>query len=253
VFCPDCKAEYRFGFTKCSDCGVDLVAHLPDGSSALMELVGDPDAMKVLWAGVDAQMSGSVRKALDTAKIAYKEDTVESQLMPAFRQCIYRIEVRRGDYKAAVESIQDLVGGDAIKPKSPSALLDRNSSFLNVLGISRGLFHRGPVGEPSPTQTGADEIESHAIAENDFESSDSSGHVAQDDLAEDFFPEDATSEVWSGEDQEMAENIRMCLREVGIGSEVKEQNGKSRVLVMPQAEARAREIIREIIEATPPE
>src|ERR1051326_4940094 len=29
MFCPRCKAEYRLGFTKCSDCHVDLVDQLP--------------------------------------------------------------------------------------------------------------------------------------------------------------------------------------------------------------------------------
>ena len=28
-FCPVCKVEYREGFAKCSDCGVDLVSELP--------------------------------------------------------------------------------------------------------------------------------------------------------------------------------------------------------------------------------
>ena len=30
MFCPNCKAEYREGFTHCSDCDVDLVASLPE-------------------------------------------------------------------------------------------------------------------------------------------------------------------------------------------------------------------------------
>jgi hypothetical protein len=29
MFCPQCKAEYRVGFTRCSDCGVELVDLLP--------------------------------------------------------------------------------------------------------------------------------------------------------------------------------------------------------------------------------
>jgi hypothetical protein len=29
MFCPQCKAEYRAGFIKCSDCDVALVEHLP--------------------------------------------------------------------------------------------------------------------------------------------------------------------------------------------------------------------------------
>jgi hypothetical protein len=34
MFCPQCKAEYRVGFTRCSDCGIDLVDHLPVEQSA---------------------------------------------------------------------------------------------------------------------------------------------------------------------------------------------------------------------------
>jgi hypothetical protein len=29
MFCPECKVEYRPGFTRCSDCDVDLVERLP--------------------------------------------------------------------------------------------------------------------------------------------------------------------------------------------------------------------------------
>src|SRR5437773_2639383 len=29
MFCPKCKAEYRAGFRRCSDCDVELVDHLP--------------------------------------------------------------------------------------------------------------------------------------------------------------------------------------------------------------------------------
>jgi Putative prokaryotic signal transducing protein len=29
MFCPQCKTEYREGFTTCSDCGVPLVSELP--------------------------------------------------------------------------------------------------------------------------------------------------------------------------------------------------------------------------------
>ncbi len=34
MFCPECKAEYREGFTKCSDCNVDLVEKLADESAS---------------------------------------------------------------------------------------------------------------------------------------------------------------------------------------------------------------------------
>jgi hypothetical protein len=253
MFCPVCKAEYREGFTECSDCGVALVRQLSDGSGATAKFVGDPDAMEVLWAGVDARTSSSIGSALDAAKIAYKEDSVESQLMPAFRQSIYRIRVRRADFEAALKSVQGLAGSDEISRKSPSAILDKNSSFLNLLGIDRNLFNRGPIGGSSAPESTSDQSEAVPILEADSEDAEPASDTAQDDLVEDFHPEDATAEVWSGEDAEMAENFRVCLREVGIGCNVRQENGKSRVFVLPQAEARAREIIREIIEATAPE
>ncbi len=31
MFCPECKAEYREGFSRCSDCHVNLVKQLPPG------------------------------------------------------------------------------------------------------------------------------------------------------------------------------------------------------------------------------
>lgn len=33
MYCPKCRAEYREGFTRCSDCGLDLVEVLPPPSS----------------------------------------------------------------------------------------------------------------------------------------------------------------------------------------------------------------------------
>jgi hypothetical protein len=253
MFCPVCKAEYRYGFAECSDCGVALVEQLSDDSGVAARTIGNPDAMEVLWAGVDARTSSSIGSALDAAKIAYKEDSVESQLMPAFRQSIYRIRVRRGDFEAAVKSIRGLGGSDDLNSKSPSAILDRNSSFLNLLGIDRSLFNRGPIGGSSTPESTSDQPEAVPILEDDSEDAEPASDTAQDDLVEEFHPEDATAEVWSGEDAEMAENIRMCLREVGIGSELRQVNSKSGVYVLPQSEARAREIVREIVEDTPPE
>jgi hypothetical protein len=35
MFCPECRAEYRPGFTRCSDCDVDLVHELPEPDTAI--------------------------------------------------------------------------------------------------------------------------------------------------------------------------------------------------------------------------
>ena len=34
MFCPQCKAEYRVGFIRCSDCDVELVGQLPADAPA---------------------------------------------------------------------------------------------------------------------------------------------------------------------------------------------------------------------------
>ena len=74
-----------------------------------------------------------------------------------------------------------------------------------------------------------------------------------DDIVEDFDPDDATCEVWSGDDCQMAQIFNDCLRNVGIGCVVKSDVPKVRILVLPESEKRAREVVREIIEQTPPQ
>ena len=43
MFCPKCKVEYRPGFTRCSDCEVDLVDVLPE------EDLSSDEALTMLW------------------------------------------------------------------------------------------------------------------------------------------------------------------------------------------------------------
>jgi hypothetical protein len=66
-------------------------------------------------------------------------------------------------------------------------------------------------------------------------------------------PAAATVEIWSGEDAALAEHLEACLHENVIG--VRRQGsgpGRLRLLVMPVDENSAREIIREVCDATPP-
>ena len=43
MFCPQCKLEYRAGFTKCNDCDLDLVEDLDD----VVENHDDPGYVRV--------------------------------------------------------------------------------------------------------------------------------------------------------------------------------------------------------------
>ena len=63
----------------------------------------------------------------------------------------------------------------------------------------------------------------------------------------------ASVEIWNGEDPALADLLESCLRENRIGSRRQGANtGAIRLWVMPIDESAAREIIREVREATPP-
>jgi uncharacterized protein with PIN domain len=72
VFCPECKAEYRQGFTRCSDCDVQLV-------KSYVEAVRHPIAKKVevpdeygarLWHGTDPHFYLGLLGSLWNKKVA---------------------------------------------------------------------------------------------------------------------------------------------------------------------------------------
>jgi hypothetical protein len=75
MFCPQCKAEYRVGFVRCSHCDAELVGHLPvDGSSPGTEVPGgftdyplqsEPElvVIRTYQRGVDADLAKSVLEA----------------------------------------------------------------------------------------------------------------------------------------------------------------------------------------------
>jgi len=78
----------------------------------------------------------------------------------------------------------------------------------------------------------------------------------------DWHPDDATAEIWSGEDWYVAEMIAMSLRENQIecrtDPEAETDPGDApptavKIYVLPDDEARAKEIVREITDAAPPE
>jgi hypothetical protein len=69
-----------------------------------------------------------------------------------------------------------------------------------------------------------------------------------------WYPEDATLEVWRGNPKESGMILEMSLKENRINHRVAlEGDELKRVFVMPEDEARAREIVREVVEGAPPE
>lgn len=224
MFCPACKAEYRFGFTQCSDCQVPLVETLPDdrddsGSPAS----ADATTAVALWEGTDFNTFEAIRMALNDGNIRHEVWEPKSSLGRISSRPLLTIWIHGADEEAARKVLAGVCGnGD-------SSSASEADNF-------------GTEAEKENTDQEA------GLAEDD-----AAVQPAPDNILEDFDPDDATHEVWSGEDKQLADYLKMSLNENGIGCIVAEDGGKLKVLVLPSAESRAREIIHEVVEGIPPE
>jgi hypothetical protein len=103
-----------------------------------------------------------------------------------------------------------------------------------------------------PEELTPEERESLALPESD--SPESEEHAqAEPKRSENWDKDDPVAEVWNGDKEDFADTLVVCLREVGIGSRTHSEAGHWRVVVRPEQESRAKEIVREVVEASPPE
>jgi hypothetical protein len=229
MFCPVCKLEYRPGFTRCNDCDVPLVASLDDAAvhTNAPGPAQEPDAPELLWTGTDSGISGAIAEALDAANIPHHERTRDVGPLPGLSKPVYAIIIH-ARHRAAAQTVIENVRSQLEAPQQDTDVDDSGSPSQ---------------GSNAPTD---------ALPE--AEDADDSFAPEHDYVPEDFDPDEATSEVWSGTDADTKDMLISSLRENGIGSAVVDSEGKHRILVMPSSEKRAREIIREVVEASmPPE
>ena len=209
-----------------------LVDKLPDDSGT------DSEALEILWAGQDAGIRYGICNKLDAAGVFHQEDSTESRFMPAFRQSIYRIQIRKRDHEAALSAAHDVyTGDDSYARLSPGFVLDRNSDLLNATVAKEHIWDRVTSKNSALSEPDSDTEVAEDFAEFNLE---------------DFNPDEATHQVWSGADSDLKEMIVASLRGIGIGCVADEANGNFTLRVEPAAEARAKEIVREIVEQTPP-
>ena len=240
MFCPICKTEYRPGFSECADCHVALVENLPDTGSADGDTPPtDSEGLELLWRGLSPGLAGEIGDALDAVGIFHKDTDKDFGILPAFTQSAMFIWIKPGD-RAAARAV--LAGAAAKQDGDPqdAGELVIDVPRVNPLSIDRPVFNRA---HPQRDLEGED-------AEPEF---GTPRERTPSDMVEDFDPEDATREVWTGESEEMAQVFKDCLNGVGIGCVVAEDGGKLRILVLPAAEGPAREVVREITEQTPME
>jgi len=113
--CPQCKAEYRPGFTRCADCDVELVRALPGTEEGASNRV--PSGTLVpLWEGEDLALHTALLEGLEAAGIRYFDQPMG--VLPGVRRWVpYPIQpMTRFGYRMAVLS-SDLPAAERILEK----------------------------------------------------------------------------------------------------------------------------------------
>lgn len=104
MFCPLCKAEYRQGVTRCSDCEVDLVETLPPESTESAPEFVDYKEVLATFNPMDIAF---IKSVLDAGHITYFVQgehflNVRPLALPA------RLMVKIDQVEQAVEILKDL-------------------------------------------------------------------------------------------------------------------------------------------------
>jgi hypothetical protein len=256
MYCPLCGAEYRPGFTACSDCQVALVPDPPRaGSATASSDTSDEKSFALVWSGNDSRLHTEICQALDREKILTRTLGSEDHLFNFNTRPTFEVYVPADLVNSAREAIKEVAATEEIAEPSESDLLEI------------------PAEGDSPNDNDEDEEERR----------DSRG----------LDPQDATVEIWSGQDADMAAMIVSSLRENHIPcrpdpdlsdpdlsdpdlaeppdiagsdiaepdiakSDVAEKNASdetrpTRLFVFPEDEKSAKEIVREIVNASLPE
>jgi hypothetical protein len=215
MICPECKAEYRPGFTRCSDCDVELVYELARDAAPEVEQNG---GLRSVWQGDDQQECVSLCLALKNAGISYSvSQSMGSRNSRMQVDWKYELAVPNADYEGAKK----------------------------ILGFEA---------EPAEGEGKPGDLEDETVWElpdADISADDERGK--SDSYLRNWYPEDATTEVWSQSPSNESSTVELSLKENLIRFRVDRlEDGTCKVFVMPEDEMRAREIVREIVEGAPP-
>ena len=212
------------------DSEVDAGAADADGGFANAEAEaeavepGDPnrDPFCSFWKGTDLRVCTEICTVLDEAEIPHKTIRRQDHLFNFNNQSPYEVGVPASLYEKAELAIKEAFGTDEETGQDAVPLL--------------------PAPDDDSTEPFDERGKGRAREEERLEANEWLGPR---------YPEDATVEVWSGEDVGLRGMIEMSLKENDVLTRSEEETGGTRVFVLPGDEQRAKEIVREIVEGAP--
>jgi hypothetical protein len=176
----------------------------------------DPSGVVAAWTGNDPAECAAVKQALTNAGIPFVDQSSDAYFILRSMRPKTEIYVATSEQERARKILLDLRGSADLDDLTP------------------------------------EEIRSLALPESDGDDPDeTAGDPA--DATEDWDDQEQLSEVWAGDNEDLADTLVMCLRENGIASHKVSEVGHCRLVVRPEQESRASEIVREVVEASPPE
>jgi len=254
MFCPVCKAEYRQGFTRCADCDVELVLELPAAAIVphAAAAPGDPeeDPFCSFWTGDDPRILAELSGLLEKEGIPQKTIRREDHLFHISSYPAFQIGIPFSMFERAEAAVKEAYGSDeAVEPAS--GLLSVDSGHMPGSRFGPGAFGAWAdrVEEGGRGFTVPSILEPSGDAD---ELAEARVRGAGRNLGE-RDEEEASTEIWSGDEPGLADFIAASLETNEIRCQRDSRAGKHVLYVHAEDEARAREIVREVVEGAPPE
>jgi hypothetical protein len=232
MICPQCNAEYRPGFTRCADCGVELFDN--GGGLAVMGSgkppePGDPneDPFCSFWGGEDPHIHAELCAVLDEAGVPHHTVFRRDHLFNLSNYPTYEVGVPFSLFENAETAVKQAFGTDDVEGRetlnSPRLMEERSRPVIRKLPVS--ITPADAENIPGPPRSGQEG---------------------------EWFSDEATACVWSTEKGEPGSFLVAALHENGIRCRLDQNRERAELYVLPQDESRAREIIREVVEGEPP-
>jgi len=249
MFCPQCKAEYRPGFTRCADCDVDLVYEPPaSGPGEVGRPDEDPDdPFCSFWRGDDPRIHAELCELLNEEGIPHKTVRREDHLFNLNTKSAFEIGIPFSQFDKAEAAINAAYGTED-EQHDATRLLPYGGGYTEEF---RGVFPWQPLakGFARAALGREEEPENVAAALEELGADEQTKNIATGWDPANRNPEKATVQVWSSEQSYPGEMIEMALRENKIHARFDKRNGRNAVYVMPEDEIRAREIVKEVSKA----
>ncbi|MGB7435548.1 MAG: hypothetical protein WBR26_03070 [Candidatus Acidiferrum sp.] len=222
---------------------MDLVWEMPKGAIELRQFgdageyrvagePGDPneDPFCSFWKGEDPRVHAELCSVLDEAGIPHNSVSRRDHLFNLRNYPAFEVGVPFSMYGRAENAVKQAYGTDDVA--------DVGSEEVQLLPDRP--FK--PIAKLPATVTPTEET-----PEEDIPGPPSAGEGT------DWYPEDATVKVWSTETGEPCDFLVAALHENGIRCRVAKNGRRAELYVLPEDEAVAKEIVREVVDGQPPE